>query len=137
EDVLAFGIAYARRGHSLLPKAADAIEGVAAVFREYWPTSAAQWLIDGEAPKAGTIVRNALYAATWDRLLAHAQGGTREARIDAVLHEWSEGFVAQAIEKAMRKPHWHSTGGSHRGVMTVDDLRAFHASYETPLRGTF
>lgn len=137
DEVLAYGIEYARRGHPLLPKAADTIRSVAEVFLEHWPTSAAQWLMAGKAPRAGEIVRNVRYAATLERLLAHARGGSREARIDAARREWREGFVAHAIEDASRQPHWHSTGSAHRGVMTVADISAFEASYETPIRGRF
>lgn len=137
DDVFEFAIGYARRGHTLLPKAAATIQGVADLFREHWPTSAAQWLDKGKAPRAGAIVRNTAYADTLERLLAHAQGRTREARIDAVRREWRHGFVARAIENAMRRPHWHSTGGTHRGVMTAEDIAAFEASYEKPVRGSF
>jgi len=137
EDVIAFAIDYARNGHALLPKAAATIQSVAGLFRKHWPTSAGQWLVGGEPPRAGETVRNVRYAETLERLRDHASGETREARIDAVRREWREGFVARAIEDAMRIPHWHSTGGSHRGVMTRADIAEFEASYESPVRGSF
>lgn len=137
EEIFSFAIDYARRGHALLPKAAATIRSVADLFREQWPTSAAQWLAGGAVPKAGSIVRNPAYARTLERLQESAIGETREARIDAARREWREGFVARAIDEAMRVPHWHSTGGIHRGVMTAEDVASFQASYEPALRGSF
>lgn len=142
-DCLGYAIDYARMGHPLAPKAARIIEAVAGLFREAWPTSAARWLCDdGTAPAAGAIVRNPTYAATLERLVeAGSVETTREGRIERARAEWRSGFVAEAIARFVAEtPHRHSTGGRHRGVLDLDDLRAFEATYEEPVsidfRGT-
>lgn len=136
--VLEPAIEYARRGHALLPKAADTIAGVADLFRDHWPTSADLWLVDGAVPHAGSIVRNPTYARTLERLVAAERGQTREERIDAVRREWREGFVAEEIDRFVSStPHMHASGTVHRGVLAYEDLAGHQATYERPVRGTF
>lgn len=57
-------------------------------------------------------------------------GHSREARIDAARREWREGFVAKAMVESVQVPHRHSSGTDHRGVLTMEDLSGFEASYE-------
>ncbi|MCZ2401879.1 gamma-glutamyltransferase [Paenarthrobacter sp. Z7-10] len=54
----------------------------------------------------------------------------REARIDAARREWREGFVAKSAVDFLKKPHRHSSGADHVGVMTEADFAAFQAGYE-------
>ncbi len=56
-DVLIPAIAYARDGYPLVERASATIATVAQLFREHWPTSAAVYLPRGDAPPAGTSVR--------------------------------------------------------------------------------
>ncbi|WP_456698674.1 gamma-glutamyltransferase family protein [Aeromicrobium sp. P5_D10] len=134
EDALAYAIHYAERGQPLLATAAEVIESVAELFVEAWPTSAAQWLRDGRPPAAGDIVGNHAYARTLRRLVdegAKVAGSGREGVIDAARRAWSGGFVADAVDRFVRStPHLHSTGRSHRGVLTGDDMAAFRAHLE-------
>ncbi|PRZ39686.1 gamma-glutamyltranspeptidase/glutathione hydrolase [Antricoccus suffuscus] len=137
-DALAYAEHYARIGHSVVPKEADTIATVAGLFREHWPTSAAQWLVDGTAPQGGQWVRNSAYARTLNRLGAAAVGPDREARIDAARREWRSGFVAKAIDAFIEcTPHRHASGTSHYGVITGQDISDFEASYEDPIIGQF
>ena len=52
-EVLAPAIGYAENGHPLLERTNATIATVAAMFREYWPTSAAVYLPNNEVPAAG------------------------------------------------------------------------------------
>ena len=131
--VLAFALEYARDGHPILGRVVATIGSVAALFTEHWPTSAAQWMPDGQLPEAGDLVTNEAWATTLDRLLAASADSavaTREGRIDAFRREWREGFVARAIVDFGRTPHRHSSGTDHAGVMTLADLADFEASIE-------
>ncbi|GAB3598536.1 gamma-glutamyltransferase family protein [Microbacterium tumbae] len=137
-DVLAFAIFYAREGHQILAKAASTIATVAGMFRDHWTTSAELWLSGGRAPEPGEVIYNPAYAETLTRLCHESVGASRVDRIDAARRAWSHGFVADAIDDFItHTPHRHSTGTDHHGVLRKDDLEAFRATYETPVRGAF
>ncbi|MGV9796684.1 gamma-glutamyltransferase family protein [Mycobacterium sp. NPDC003449] len=139
DEVLGYAIHYATVGQPLHPHAAAAIAGVRDLFDRHWPTSATQWLRDGEAPPAGTVVGNHTYAATLRRLCREARTGagpdaSRVAIIDHARTVWANGFVAQAIEEfCCSTPHLHSTGTIHRGVIERNDLTTFRAGWEAPV----
>src|SRR5699024_3501991 len=100
--------------------------------------SAEQWIPDGMVPRAGDTIRMPAYARTLRRLVAAGESGrTREARIDAARTEWGSGFVARAAEEFVSRPHRHSTGTDHAGVLSVDDMSTFSAAYETPVTFSF
>ncbi|MFS0867118.1 gamma-glutamyltransferase family protein [Microbacterium sp. 179-B 1A2 NHS] len=133
-DVLAYAIGYARDGHPLLAQAALTIARVADLFRTGWTSSGDLWLVDGQAPAAGSVHVNPAYAATLERLVdAGAAAPDRTGRIDAARREWKTGVVAQAASAFLAAPHRHATGGDHAGVITPDDFAAFDAGYESPV----
>ncbi len=138
-EVLAYAIHYAEVGQPLGAGAAETIATVAELFREDWPTSAAQWLTDGAAPEPGAIVTCPGYARTLRRLCDEAAGaGSREAVIDAAREIWRSGFVAQAIDRFITDtPHRHATGAVHHGVLGAADLREFSAHFEAPISLSF
>ena len=138
-DALDYAVYYAEAGLPLVPSASATIASVAGLFSEHWPTSAATWLVDGQAPPAGYVMRQPAYARTLRRLLeaAEAAGSDRIARIDAVRREWSAGFVAKAIAQFAARPHRHSDGGDYAGVIDPADLAGFEITTEEPLRLTF
>lgn len=130
-DVLAFATGYARNGHPIVGRVGTTIEAVAELFTAHWPTSAAQWMPEGRAPREGEIIRNEAYAAVLDRLVAAgAAEDTREGRIEAARREWREGFVARAAVDFLSAPHRHSSGTDHAGVMTLEDFAGFQAGFE-------
>lgn len=111
------------------------IAGVGDLFREHWSASAAFWMPDGEAPVAGSLVRNPTWAAAMERILAEAStaagaGTTREQRIEAARTVWAEGFVAEEMVASVQDPHRHSTGADHAGLITAADLAGSRASWE-------
>lgn len=137
-DVLAYAIGYAEGGHRIVPRLSGMLETVRQLFTEHWPTSAEQWIPDGMVPRAGDTIRMPAYARTLRRLVAAGESGrTREARIDAARTEWGSGFVARAAEEFVSRPHRHSTGTDHAGVLSVDDMSTFSAAYETPVTFSF
>lgn len=132
-DVLDFAIDYAENGHPVLARVVGTIERVQDLFTEHWPTSAAQWMPEGQIPKAGDLIYNRPYAEVLKRLIAAGEGvESRAARIAAARTAWKTGFVAEAIAEFVTTPHRHSTGGDHAGVITVDDFAGFDAQFEAP-----
>lgn len=139
-DVLEYAIGYAETGIPVLPKLAEFIRRVRALFREQWPTSAEVYLDNGEVPAVGTWMSNRKLAATYRRILeeAEAAGGDRDAQIAAARHAWYEGWVADAVDRFYRneKP-LDSSGRHHSGFLTGHDLANWHATYEEPVTVTY
>src|ERR1700716_721612 len=135
-DVLEPAIAYATHGHPLVERASATIASVEQLFREHWPTSAAIYLPGGLVPEPATLFTNKAHAETYRRILREAQeaGGSRERQIDAARRAWSQGFVAEAIDRFCRTQAVMDTSGTpHRGVLTGDDMARWQACVEPPL----
>jgi gamma-glutamyltranspeptidase / glutathione hydrolase len=135
-DVLEPAIGYATEGHPLVERASATIASVEQLFREHWPSSAAVYLAGGGVPKPGTLFSNKAHAETYRRILREAQsgGGSRERQIDAARRAWSQGFVAEAIDRFCRTQDVMDTSGRpHRGVLTGADMAAWQPPVEAPL----
>ncbi|MBW7961035.1 gamma-glutamyltransferase family protein [Bradyrhizobium sp. BR 10261] len=135
-DVLEPAISYARDGYPLVERACATIQTVEQLFRTHWPTSAAVYLPNGEVPKPGTIFTNKTLAGTYARILSEAEsgGGRRDAEIERARKAWSQGFVAEAIDKFCRTREVMDVSGSpHRGVLSADDMARWQPTVEAPL----
>jgi gamma-glutamyltranspeptidase/glutathione hydrolase len=135
-DVLSYAIGYADGGYPLVPLICATIDRVADIFRVNWPTSGAVYLVRGDVPVPGTVFCNPALARTYQRLVAESEaaGGSREDRIEAARRTWSEGFVAEAVDRFCRSTKvLDSSGEAHGGVLTGDDMAAWRASFEAPL----
>ncbi|WP_314949563.1 gamma-glutamyltransferase family protein [Bradyrhizobium cosmicum] len=135
-DVLEPAISYARDGYPLVERACNTIQTVEQLFRKHWPTSAAVYLPNGEVPRPGTLFTNKTLAATYTRILTEAEsgGGGRDAEIERARKAWSQGFVAEAIDKFCRTQEMMDVSGSpHRGVLSADDMARWQPTVEAPL----
>jgi gamma-glutamyltranspeptidase / glutathione hydrolase len=134
-DVLAPAIFYAGEGYPLVERANATIAAVEKLFREHWPTSAAVYLRDGNVPATGTLFTNPAIAETYKRVLREAAGpGNREQEIERARKVWSQGFVAEAIDRFCRNREIMDTSGQrNRGVLTGQDMARWHATVEPPL----
>jgi gamma-glutamyltranspeptidase/glutathione hydrolase len=135
-EVLAPAIAYARNGHPLAERANATIAAVAPLFRKHWPTSAAVYLPGNAVPATGVLFANAALAATYARILAEAEsaGGDRVAQIERARKSWSQGFVAEEIDRFCRTQAVVDTSGRpHRGVLAADDMARWTPRLEAPL----
>lgn len=133
-EVLEYAIGYAETGYPVLPKIASTIASVERLFREEWTSSAATYLAGG-VPQAGGMLRNQVLAATWRRVLAEAEAASsdRDAQIDAAVHAFYEGFVAEAIDRFSQSSEvLDVTGRRHRGLLGGDDLARWRATLEQP-----
>ncbi len=134
--VLSPAIGYAQNGHPLLERTHATIATVADLFREYWPTSAAVYLPGGSPPPTGTLFANKTLAATYLHILNEAESarGDRIAQIEHARTSWSQGFVADAIDRFCRTQKvMDSSGARHRGVLTGDDMARWTPRIEAPL----
>src|SRR5712672_810959 len=135
-DVLSPAIYYAGHGHPLAERANATIKTVERLFRDHWPTSAAVYLPGGKAPETGTLFTNRAIADTYTRVLREAEsaGHDRVAQIERARKTWSQGFVAEAIDKFCRTQAIMDTSGErHRGVLAGDDMARWQATVEAPL----
>jgi gamma-glutamyltranspeptidase / glutathione hydrolase len=134
-DVLAPAIFYANEGHPLVERANAAIAAVEKLFCGHWPTSAAVYLRDGKVPATGTLFTNPALAETYKRVLREAAGpGSREQEIERARKIWSQGFVADAIDRFCRSQEIMDTSGRrNRGVLTGQDMARWQATIERPL----
>jgi len=134
-DVLEPAIFYAREGHPLVERANATIGTVEKLFREHWPTSAAVYLRDGKVPATGTLFTNPAIADTYTRVLREAAGtGSRGQEIERARKVWSQGFVADAIDRFCRTSEIMDTSGKrNRGVLTGQDMARWQATIEPPL----
>ena len=135
-DVLEPAIGYADGGYPVVAGITAGIASVADLFRDHWPSSAAVYLQGRRVPQPGTLARNTALAATYKRLLADSLVGAanREAAIEAARRHWSQGFVAEAIDRFCRTQRvMDSTGRPNGGLLTGDDLVDWQASYEQPV----
>jgi gamma-glutamyltranspeptidase / glutathione hydrolase len=135
-EVLSPAIAYAQNGHPLVERANATIATVAELFRQHWPTSAAVYLPNGAVPPTGTLFINATLAATYTRILTEAEtaGGDRVTQVERARKTWSQGFVAEAIDRFCRTQEVMDTSGKrHRGVLTGDDMARWTARVQAPL----
>jgi gamma-glutamyltranspeptidase/glutathione hydrolase len=135
-DVLAPAIFYAGQGHPLVERANATIATVEQLFREHWPTSAAVYLPGGKVPATGTIFTNKTLAETYARVLREAEsaGGDRMAQIERARKVWSQGFVAEVIDRFCRTQEVMDVSGRrNRGVLSGDDMARWQAHIEAPL----
>jgi gamma-glutamyltranspeptidase/glutathione hydrolase len=132
--VLEYAIGYARRGVPVAPRLAETLSDIAPTFTQFWPSSA-QVYLQGARPRAGAIVRNEALARTYTRIVEYAQasGQHREQQIDAALHAFYRGFVADAIDDFFSQPIPTADGRRDRGLVTGDDLAGWAASIEAPV----
>jgi gamma-glutamyltranspeptidase / glutathione hydrolase len=135
-DVLAPAISYATHGYPLVERANATIATVADLFRNHWPTSAAVYLPGGKVPDTGTLFTNKTLAETYARVLREAEsaGGDRVKQIEAARKTWSQGFVADAIDRFCRTQKLMDVSGEpHHGVLAGDDMARWQAHVEAPL----
>jgi gamma-glutamyltranspeptidase/glutathione hydrolase len=135
-DVLTPAISYARNGHPIVERASATIAIVEDLFRDHWPTSAAVYLPDGKVPPPGSMFANRTLADTYERILheAAAAGGDREKQIERARRVWSQGFVAEAIDRFCRTQKvMDVTGTPHGGLLTGADMAGWQAHVEAPL----
>jgi gamma-glutamyltranspeptidase/glutathione hydrolase len=139
-DVLAFAIGYAGSGYPMVERIVRTIGSVQPLFETEWRTSAAVYLPNGQPPAPGKLFRNPALASFYQRLVAEAEaaGGDRAAQIDGARRAWSQGFVAEAVDRFCRTQEAMDTSGRrHRGLLTGQDMARWQAPVEQPISGEY
>jgi gamma-glutamyltranspeptidase/glutathione hydrolase len=133
-EILGPAIGYAENGYPAVHQIGMTVAAVAELFRREWPSSAAIYLPNGAPPEPGRLFHNPTLAATYRRVLAEAGDGVRERQIERARHAWYHGFVAEAIDRFCRREKvFDSSGRSHGGLLTGDDLARWEAPVEAPV----
>ena len=134
-DVLAPAIGYWLNGHPIVERATATIATVAEQFRTHWKTSADVFLPGGNVPKPASLFKNVTLGNTYARILKEAEaGGGREAEIERARKVWSQGFVAEAIDRFCSTQEVMDVSGKrNKGVLRGDDLAKWQATVEAPL----
>jgi gamma-glutamyltranspeptidase/glutathione hydrolase len=115
-EVLDPALGYAENGYPLVPGIPRSIAKMERVFRDQWPASAELYL---PVPKAGSLFRNRVLAATYRRVLAESGGEPEAAR-----EVFYGGFVAEAIDAYCAE---------HGGLLDGGDLASWRAAIEQPV----
>jgi len=133
-EILDPAIGYAEKGYPAVGRIGDTIATVAELFRREWPSSAAGYLPNGAPPAPGRLFRNPAMEATYRRVLAEDGDGGREGQIERARTTWYKGFVAEAIDRFCRREKvFDSSGRSHSGLLTGDDMARWDVPVEVPL----
>ncbi|WP_136652005.1 gamma-glutamyltransferase family protein [Paracoccus aeridis] len=135
-EVMEPAIFHARDGHPLLARVAATIKGIDGFLRDEWPSSAAVFMPDGEAPAPDSLFRNPDLAATYQRIVDEAEAASddRLGQIEAARAIWSDGFVADAISDFVETAEVADvTGGRNRALLAREDLAGWRAQGEQPL----
>jgi gamma-glutamyltranspeptidase/glutathione hydrolase len=133
--VLEPAIGYWLNGHPIVERACATIATVADQFRNHWKTSAAVFL-PGQGAGAGLALPQ---CRPGQHLCPHPEGsrgggGGREAEIERARKAWSQGFVAEAIDKFCRTQEVMDVSGkANKGVLTGQDMAKWQATVEAPL----
>ncbi len=89
-----------------------------------------------KVPTTGALFRNPAVGNTYAHLLKEAEAGSggREAEIERARKAWSQGFVAEAIDKFCRTQEVMDVSGKpNKGVLTGQDMAQWQATVEAPL----
>ena len=135
-DILEYAIGYAAGGFPAVPRMCAAILAGRDFFASEWQSSAAVWLVDGDAPRPGSLFRSPKIAETYRRIVTEAEtaSGDRARQMDRASDIFYRGFVAEAIDRYFRRETVLDTSGKrNRGVLDGGDLAAWNATYEPPL----
>jgi gamma-glutamyltranspeptidase/glutathione hydrolase len=113
----------ARDGFVVDPQYQSRTEDNLDILRDF-TSSRDQFLVDGEAPKVGTVFRNPNIARTYDILAEQGPSA------------FYNGPIAEAIASTVQNPPKvpGSTRNVRPGEMTVDDLEKYEAMEEAPTK---
>lgn len=138
KDVLSPAIFYAKSGYPLLKSVQEAISSVSETFEKQWPSSAEIYLRGGTIPRVGRLFTNPNIARTWEKILTTIDTARdREKQIKLAEELFYRGFIAEEIIKFFKKPIMDSSGFKNLGIMELDDMANWSASYEDPISYTW
>ncbi len=134
-DIMAPAIGLFEDGVFAGPWLRAELDGVAELFGTEWTTSEAQWGPVRSDAAAGRLIRQPALAASYRRVLQHAEGvsANRDAQLVAARDIWSTGFVAEEIDAFARTEWMDTSGHRHAGLLTGADIAGWSAGFEDPV----
>ncbi len=127
-DVSASARRYAAEGFPVHTFMRHAIGSFLHVYRRY-PENARLYLVDGEPPAVGTLLRQPDLAATLEELaLVEASAASREAGLNAILDHFYRGPIAQRMAVYMRE---------HGGYLRYEDMALYEVEVAPPVSVRF
>jgi len=138
-DAFEPAIHYAGGGFPAAPLMCQRIAEMEATFRELWPSSRDHYLATG-VPAPHSQFRNRPLAQTFTRIVRDAEsaGPSREAQVDAARDAFYRGSIAEIIVGfSSGTSVVDSSGSGHSGLLSLDDLASWRASYERPVTGDY
>ncbi len=110
-------------------------------FTERYPTTGEVYCPGGSAPEVGEVIRNPDWAGVLRRMCqaeAEAKGKGRVAGIEAARDVFYKGEIAaRIVEFITQNPVEDATGRAHTGLLSCEDMAAWHAEVEEPISYTF
>ena len=99
-------------------------------IHSFWPNSVRFFYPTGEAPRRGDIVHMPALAKTLEEMAAAEKGakGDRAAKLRAVHDVFYKGAIARKLA---------AFSGANGGLLSYDDLAAYHAETDEPRSGTY
>ncbi len=131
-ELLAPAIGYARDGHPLDPSIAQLISRMSTRLARY-PTTAAIFLPNGEAPPPRSLFRNPALARTF-QALADAEtaalkgGASRDNALQAAYDYFYSGPIAQEMARFCQ---------AEGGWLSTDDMRAYKPRWADPVSTSY
>ena len=133
-DALFPAIEVSEKGVPVDERLHETLQAASPVFRQYWPTSARLYFPDGcEPPELGEHMPNPALGAVWRRLIDEAEKSAtdRTGQIEAARSIWSDGFIADAINRFCEDCRVMDVSGHvHGALLSGSDLSGWRASIE-------
>jgi len=106
-------------------------------FLKEWPSSASIYVVDGQLPEVGQVIRNLEWARTFEEVVKvekEAYKNGREAGLQAARDHFYSGPIAQKMVKFMQNFECRDIyGKEHHCLLSLDDLAEYSARFEEPV----
>jgi len=135
-ETLGPAVELARSGFPVYPGLSAAINASATRFREWWPSSAEQFMPGNRVPLPGDVLCQPAWAATFQQALdieVRERGRGRESALEEVRRWFYRGPVADAIEGFAANTAVPGITGSHKGLIRAADLADYETLLEDPV----
>ncbi|MCK4850675.1 MAG: gamma-glutamyltransferase family protein [Phycisphaerae bacterium] len=137
-EVLAPAIELAEGGFAMFDSLGGQIEGLVDRFRRDWPSSAENYLVNGQVPGSGNLWVQRELAGTLRRLSrADRRFKSRDAGLRAAHEAFYQGPIAKSIVRFCKSTSVPDAAGSHKGLLSLEDLAGFEAKLEEPVTSTY
>jgi gamma-glutamyltranspeptidase/glutathione hydrolase len=136
-QVLAAAIDLADGGFPMYESMHEGLGRLEPQFAERYPSSHRVFMPGGKVPQVGEVFRNPGFAWTLRQIVQAEQkrGGSRIQGIEAGRDAFYKGKIAERIvEFITGNPVIDASGRKHTGLLTLDDMAAWQASIEEPVR---